>query len=161
MVRRQVTAIDSAVPVLDARTIQQQIDNDILQERLIAMLSSFFGSVALLLAGVGLYGVISYAVARRTREIGIRMALGAQRRSVLWLVIRDAALLVAAGAVIGIPAALAATRLVKAFLYGISPQDPLSIAAVTAVLVAVAALAGLLPARRATEVDSNTALRYE
>jgi predicted permease len=161
MVRRQVMAIDSAVPVLDTRTMQQQIDNDILQERLIATLSSFFGSVALLLAGVGLYGVISYAIARRTREIGIRMALGAQRRSVLWLVLRDAALLVAAGAVIGIPAALAATRFVKAFLYGVSPQDPLSVAAATAVLVAVAALASFLPAHRATKVDPNTALRYE
>ena len=161
IVRRQVTAIDSAIPILNSRTMQQQIDTDILQERLIATLSSFFGSVALLLAAVGLYGVISYAVARRTREIGIRMALGAQGRSVLWLVVRDAVLLVGAGAAIGIPAALAVTCLVKAFLYGISAQDPLSFAASTTILLLVAALAGFLPARCATRVDPNTALRYE
>jgi predicted permease len=161
MVRRQVTAIDPAVPVLDWKTMQQQIDNNILEDRLIATLSGFFGFLALLLAGVGLYAVISYAVTRRTREIGIRMALGAARSSVLWLVIRDASVLVIVGAAIGIPAALAATRLVKAFLYGIGAQDPLTIIAAGLVLICVAALASLLPARRATRVDPMVALRYE
>jgi ABC-type antimicrobial peptide transport system permease subunit len=110
---------------------------------------------------VGLYGVISYAVTRRTREIGIRMALGASQSSVLWLVIRDASLLVVAGAALGIPAALAATRLVKAFLYGIGAQDPLTIAVAGLVLLCVAAFASFLPARRATKVDPMIALRYE
>lgn len=160
-IRRQVTAIDPAIPVLDTRTIEQQIDNNILEERLIATLSSFFGSLALLLAGVGLYGVVSFAVTRRTREIGIRMALGAERSAVLWLVVRGAAVLVLAGAAIGIPVALAISRLVKAFLYGISAQDPLAIVIGTLVLAGVAALASLVPVRRATKVDPLVALRYE
>jgi predicted permease len=161
VVRRQVTAIDPAIPVLDWKTMKQQIDNNILEDRLIATLSGFFGFLALLLAGVGLYGVISYAVTRRTREIGIRMALGAERSSVLWLVIRDASLLVITGAALGIPSALALTRLVKAFLYGVGAQDPITLAASALVLICVAAVASLLPARRATKVDPLVALRYE
>jgi ABC-type antimicrobial peptide transport system permease subunit len=141
--------------------MQQQIDNNIVVERLIATLSGFFGVLALVLAGVGLYGVISHAVSRRTREIGIRMALGAQRSSVLWLVLRDAALLVIVGAVIGAPTAVALTRLAKAFLYGVSAQDPLTLAAGLALLALVAALASVLPARRATQVQPTTALRCE
>ena len=160
-VRREVTALDPAIPVLNSRTIEQQIDNNILEDRLIATLSSFFGVLALLLAGVGLYGVISYAVTRRTREIGIRMALGAERPTVVWLVVRDAALLVIAGAAIGIPSALAVTRLVKAFLYGISAQDPVTMVIGTAVLAGVAVIASLAPAWRATRVDPVIALRYE
>ncbi len=160
-VRREVTALDPAIPVLNSRTIEQQIDNNILEDRLIATLSSFFGALALLLAGVGLYGVISYTVTRRTREIGIRMALGAERPAVVWLIVRDAALLVLMGAAIGIPSALAITRLVKAFLYGISPQDPVTMVIGTAVLAGVAAIASLVPARRATKVDPVIALRYE
>ncbi len=160
-VRRQVTALDPGVPVLTTRTIEQQIDQNILVERLIATLASFFGSLALLLAGVGLYGVISYGVTRRTREIGIRMALGAQRAGVLWLIVRDAVVLVAAGAAVGLPAALALTRLVQTFLFGVSPQDPWSLAGGAAVLAAVAALASVLPARRAARVDPVVALRYE
>jgi ABC-type antimicrobial peptide transport system permease subunit len=160
-VRREVTALDPGIPVLSARTIRQQMDDDLLQDRLIATLSSFFGFLALLLAGVGLYGVISYGVMRRTREIGIRLALGAPRSAVLWLVLRDGAFLVITGAAIGIPAALAPTRLVKASLYGVSAQDPLTIAAGSFVLASVAALAALLPARRAAHVDPNVALRFE
>lgn len=160
-VRRRVTAIDAAIPVLASRTMQEQIDNNVVVERLIATLSSFFGVLALLLVGVGLYGVISYTVSRRTREIGIRMALGAQRSSVLWLVLRDAALLLVCGAAIGIPSALLLTRLIRVFLYGVTAQDPLTLAAGFAILVLVAALASLLPARRATRVQPTTALRYE
>lgn len=158
---REVTAIDPGIPVLSVRSMNQEIDNDILVDRLIATLSSFFGVVALLLAGVGLYGVISYGVTRRTREIGIRMALGAQRGSVLWLVMRRAAAFMLIGAVIGVPAALFATRLVKSLLYGISAQDPITIAIATIVLGAVAALASFVPARRATKVDPMVALRHE
>ncbi len=160
-VRRAVTSIDPAIPVLASRTMQQQIDEDIVVERLIATLSGFFGLLALLLAGVGLYGLITYTVSRRTREIGIRMALGASRPSVLWLVLRGAAVLVAGGAAIGIPAALLLTRLVRTFLYGVSAQDPLTVAGGVAILLLVAALASLLPARRATRVEPTTALRYE
>ncbi len=126
-----------------------------------ATLSGFFGILALLLAGIGIYGMLSFAVTRRTREIGIRMALGAQREAVLWLVLRDAGLLVLAGAAMGIPAALASGRLVKAFLYGISPQDPLTIVLGSIVLAGAAALACLIPARRATRVDPMVALRNE
>lgn len=160
-IQQQVTEIDSGVPVLAVRTMNQQIDNDLLVDRLIATLSSFFGILALLLAAVGLYGVISYGVTRRTREIGIRMALGAQRTSVLWLVMRRAASLLLVGGVIGIPAALFATRLVKSLLYGIGAQDPMTVVIATLALVVVAALASFLPARRATKVDPMIALRYE
>jgi predicted permease len=160
-IRRQVTAIDAGIPVLSVRSMHQEIDNDILVDRLIATLSSYFGLLALLLAGVGLYGVISYGVTRRTREIGIRMALGAQRPAVLWLVMRRAAAFLLIGAVIGIPTALFATRLVKSFLYGIGAQDPMTIVMATLVLGAVAATASFLPARRATKVDPMVALRHE
>ena len=158
---REVTAIDPGVPVLSVRSMHQEIDHDILVDRLIATLSSFFGLLALLLAAVGLYGVISYGVTRRVREIGIRMALGAQRGSVLWLVMSRAAAFLVIGALIGIPAALLATRLLKTFLYGISSNDPMAIVLATLVLLAVTALASFLPARRAAKVDPMIALRYE
>jgi predicted permease len=160
-VRRIVSEMDPAVPVMTSRTMQQQIDQDILTDRLIATLSIFFGLLALLLAAVGLYGVISYSVARRTREIGIRMALGASSSAVLRMVGLDAALLILAGAAVGIPSALAATRLVKSFLFGIDAQDPGTIIAGTAVLAATAALACFLPARRAAKVDPMSCLRCE
>jgi ABC-type antimicrobial peptide transport system permease subunit len=156
-----VSALDPAVPMLNSGTLQQQINNNILEDRLITTLSGFFGLLALLLAAVGLYGVISYAVTRRTREIGIRMALGAQRTEVAQLVLRDAALMVATGAAIGIPTSLAATRLVQSFLFGISAQDPLAIGLGAAALAAAAAIACYMPARRATKVDPMVALRYE
>jgi predicted lysophospholipase L1 biosynthesis ABC-type transport system permease subunit len=160
-VRRQVTALDAAIPVLASRTMQSQVDENIVVERVIATLSGFFGVLALLLAAIGLYGVIAQTVSRRTREIGIRMALGARRASVLWLVLRDAAVMVGAGALIGAPAALFLTRLTRVFLYGVSTQDPVTLAAGFAALVVVAALASLLPAARATRIEPNTALRYE
>jgi len=160
-IRRQVAAIDPAVPLLSTRSIEQEIDNNILIDRLLTRLSGFFGSLALLLAAVGLYGVISHAVTRRTREIGLRMALGAERSSVIWLVGRYAAALVLAGAAIGVPAALALSRLVKAFLFGVTAQDPFAIVAATLTLLGAAALASFLPAWRATRVDPMVALRHE
>jgi len=160
-VRRAVTAIDGAIPVLNSRTMQQEIDEDIVVERLIATLSGFFGALALLLAGIGLYGLVAYTVSRRTREIGIRMALGASPSSVLWLVLRGAVVLVASGAAIGLPAALVLTRLVRTFLYGVSAQDPFTAGGGVAILALVAAMASLVPARRATRVQPTTALRYE
>ncbi|MCU1261895.1 MAG: hypothetical protein JWO80_4780, partial [Bryobacterales bacterium] len=160
-IRREVLALDPAVPVLNARTMDDQIDNNLLQERVVATLSSFFGGLALLLAAVGLYGVLAHSVTRRRREIGIRMALGAQRGNVLWLILRDAVVLVLVGAAVGIPVALAVTKYAATLLYGITARDPLSTAAATGVLVTVAVAASYLPARRATKVDPMEALRYE
>src|SRR5262249_29687386 len=126
-----------------------------------ATLSSVFGLLALILSCLGLYGILSYIVARRTNEIGVRMALGADRRDVLWLGLRDALRLVLIGAALGIPAALAAARLVASQLFGISAADPGAICLATLALLAVTAVAGYLPARRATRVDPLVALRFE
>jgi ABC-type antimicrobial peptide transport system permease subunit len=128
---------------------------------LIARLSTFFGLLAAFLACIGIYGLMSYAVTKRTNEIGIRMALGAKTSSVLWMVMRESLILVAAGVGIGIPAALAAARLVSSVLYGLKASDPITIASSALVMTAVAALAGYLPARRAAKVDPMVALRYE
>ena len=160
-IRREVGSLDSAIPVLQTLTMAEQFDNNISQERIVTTLCGFFGGLALLLSAIGLYGVMAHSVARRSREIGIRMALGAQRDSVLWLVLRETAVMVLAGAAIGVPAALGLTHLVKSFLFGLTPQDPWSIAAAVAVLFVITALAGYLPARRATKVDPMIALRYE
>jgi putative ABC transport system permease protein len=137
------------------------VDSSLLRDRLMATLSASFGLLALLLACVGLYGVMSYGVAGRTNEIGIRMALGARGRDVLWLILREAALLVAAGVAVGLPAALAAARLASGLLYGVTPADPVSVSLAVLLMFAVAALASYLPARRATKVDPMIALRYE
>ena len=115
----------------------------------------------MLLAAIGLYGVMAHAVARRVREIGIRMALGARTGEVRWLILRESALLVGLGAAIGLPAALASTKLVESFLFGLTPQDPMTIALSVVVLLGITALAGYIPARRATRVDPMVALRYE
>lgn len=161
VVRREAAALDPAIPVLQTLTLADQFDNNIAQERMLTTLGGFFGALALLLAAVGLYGVMAHAVARRVREIGIRMALGARAGEVRWLILRETAVMVGIGAVIGIPAALGLTRLLASFLYGLTPQDPFSIAASTAILLAITALAGYIPARRATKVDPMIALRYE
>jgi predicted permease len=160
-VRRDAAALDSSIPVLQTLTMADQFDNNIAQERMLTTLGGFFGGLALLLAAVGLYGVMAHAVARRVREIGIRMALGARAGEVRWLILRETAVMVGIGAVIGIPVALALTRLLTSFLYGLTPQDPFSIVVSTAILLAITALAGYIPARRATKVDPMIALRYE
>ncbi len=160
-IRREVANIDPGVPVLQALSMEEQFDNTISQERTVTTLCGFFGMIAVLLAAIGLYGVMAHAVTGRYREIGIRMALGAQRSTVLRLVLRDTALMIGIGAAIGLPAAFGLTRLVQSFLYGLTPQDPASIALATAGLIAVTGLAGYIPARRATKVDPMIALRYE
>jgi ABC-type antimicrobial peptide transport system permease subunit len=141
--------------------MSEQFDNNISQERILTTLCGFFSGLALLLAAVGLYGVMAQSVARRVREIGIRMALGARAGEVLWLILREVTVMVGIGALIGLPAALALTRLVTTYLFGLTPQDPVSIVGSVLALLAVTALAGFIPARRATRVDPMIALRYE
>src|SRR5262249_42396281 len=130
-------------------------------ERMITRLSSFFGLLALMLACLGLYGIMSYNVAGRTSEIGIRMALGAEARDVIWLVLRETLIMVSIGVAAGVPAMLGATRLISSQLYGLTPADPVSISLAILLLLAVATLAGYVPARRASRVDPMIALRYE
>jgi putative ABC transport system permease protein len=160
-IRRKVQEQDSGVPLIEARSMQEQMDDDLLQERLVAILSGFFGVLALLLASVGLYGVIAYAVARRTREIGIRMALGAPRTHVVGIVLRDALVMVLTGSLVGLCAALALTRLASAFLYGMTARDPATFALALSMLFVVTVLASYIPARRASNVDPMVALREE
>ncbi len=160
-VRRQVRNLDSAIPVVNTITMDDQVNNSVSQERLIATLCTFFGALALLLAAVGLYGLMAHTATRRTREIGIRMALGAQRTNVLWMILRDGILLVVLGAVIGIPVAFGVTRFVSSFLYGLTARDPATMAIATVLLALVTIIASLLPARRASKVDPMVALRYE
>ncbi|HLN02626.1 MAG TPA: ABC transporter permease [Bryobacteraceae bacterium] len=160
-VRQAMHQIDSRLPILDVSTLRRHIDNSLDQERMITNLCSFFGLLALLLASIGLYGTIAYSVVRRTNEIGIRMALGAQRPQVLWMVLREAVVLIILGLMFGLPLALGATRWIKSFLFGTPPVDLAGIGAAIVLMIAVSALAGFLPARRATKVDPMEALRYE
>ena len=164
-VRDTVASVDRKVPLFDIQTETQEIDDALLRERLFAKLSGFFGLVALSLSCIGLYGILSYSVTRRTSEIGIRMALGAQRGDVLCMVLRETLFLVLAGVAIGIPASLAATRYAASFisdvLFGVKANDLSTIGVSTAVLVVVTLFASYLPARRAMRVDPMVALRHE
>ena len=160
-VRQTVKQVNRNLPIDEVVSLSEHVGRSLVQQKLVARLASFFGLLALLLACLGLYGVMSYTVARRTNEIGIRMALGAQRRSVLWLVLREALTLVIVGLVFGLMASFAATKTTSTLLFGLKPNDPLTIALATLLLITVAALAGYLPARRASRVDPMTALRDE
>jgi predicted permease len=160
-VLREARALDAQMPMYEVETLSAQVAASLLEERLLATLSGGFGLLALLVSCLGLYGLLSYAVTQRTKEIGVRMALGAARRDVLWLVLRDALRLVLCGIALGLPAALAASRLLTSQLFGISPADPLTMGLATLSLLVVAAIAGYLPARRATRADPLVALRNE
>jgi predicted permease len=160
-IREAAQSIDNNVPLFEVKTQAEQAEQSFAQERIFAKLSAFFGLLALLLACIGLYGIMSYGVARRTREIGIRMALGAEARNVLWLVMRETMILVLIGAAIGLPAALVATQLISSMLFGLTPTDPATVVFATIFMIGVAAFAGYLPARRASRVDPMVALRYE
>jgi len=156
-----VRGLDKQVPIFDAKTQTEEIDEAVFQERIFAQLTSLFGVLAALLACLGLYGLMSYSVARKRNEIGIRMALGARRATILRGVLIEALGLVLFGLALGVPVALGATRLISSRLYGLKPNDALTLALATLLLAAVAVLAGYIPARRATKVDPVVALRYE
>jgi predicted permease len=159
--RRGIRETDSSVPMYEMRTMDENVRNSLVTERLLATLSIVFGALASLLAAIGLYGVMAFMVARRTREIGIRMALGAGGGSVIWLVMREVLVLASAGLAIGLAAALGLTRLVEAQLFGVKPTDMLTMLLATAGIATVVAMAGYLPARRATGIDPMRALRFE
>ena len=160
-IRRELRDMDPNVPVLHVRTMDEYLNDALARERLIAFLSGFFGILALGLASVGLYGVMAYAVTQRTREVGIRLALGAQRSDVIRMIVRESLVPVLIGMAVGLAGALALTRLVASLLYGVAPSDPVSIILAVAAMLAVALLAAAIPARRAGHVEPMTALRYE
>ncbi|MGO9227984.1 MAG: ABC transporter permease [Bryobacteraceae bacterium] len=160
-IQRQLRAIDPNVPMLRSDTLEDDVNADLKHERMIAYLCGCFGALALTLAAVGLYGVMAYAVAQRTREVGIRMALGARRLDVVRTIVREALAPVLCGMAVGMAGALAATRLVASLLFGVAPRDPLSFVLAVGALLAVALLAAAIPARRASRVDPAIALRYE
>jgi predicted permease len=160
-VRETVHQADARIPLTNLGTQAAQIEGEMSQQILFAQLCTVFAMLALAIACVGLYGTMSYTVARRTGEIGIRMALGAQRGTVVWMVLRDVLMLAAMGLAISVPAALGAARLLESFLFGVKPSDPRALAAAAAILVSATLLAGYVPARRASRIDPMTAVRHE
>ena len=160
-IRRELRAMDSNVPVMQVRTLERDVNASFARERLIALLSGFFGMLALGLASVGLYGVMSYGVTQRTREVGLRMALGAQRGDVVRMIVRESLVPVLIGMAIGLGAALALTRLIAGLLFGVAPRDPASMLFAVAAMLGVALLAAAIPARRASRVEPGIALRHE
>jgi ABC-type antimicrobial peptide transport system permease subunit len=149
------------MPVYEMKTLEAQLDETLLTDRLIALLSAGFGLLATVLASIGLYGVMAFVVARRRKELGIRLALGAQPGLVIWMVMREVLLLLSIGLAVGIPAAMALGRFVSAQLYGIQPNDPWMAGWTMMLLTAVSTAAGLIPAHRASRIDPILALRYE
>jgi predicted permease len=160
-VRREIASVDRNLPIFRATTLEGQTEILLLRERLLATVSSFFGALALLLACVGLYGLMAYTVAYRRGEIGVRMALGAPRGRIMWLVLCEVLILALAGVAVGVPVALWAATYTRTLLFGVSFADPATIPFAIVVLAGAAVLAGYLPARRASRVDPMVALRYE
>ena len=160
-VREAVRAIDDQLPIVNMRTLEQQVAESLRQERLFARLAVLLGAVTLALSAIGLYGLLAYGVAQRVPEIGLRMALGAERASVGWMVLRQSLLLAAAGLVAGAAGAYAGTKLIESLLYELPARDPVAIAAASVILLTACALAGYIPARRAARVDPLVALRAD
>ena len=160
-VRSKVQEVDRDQPVYDVATMQERFSQAVAPQRFNALVLGIFAGVALILAGVGVYGVMAYSVARRTHEIGIRRALGAQQQDVMRLVLRRGAALALVGITLGLVGALALTRFLSSLLYGVTVRDPLTFVAVSLILAGVALMANYIPARRATKVDPLVALRYE
>jgi ABC-type antimicrobial peptide transport system permease subunit len=161
MIRAQVRALDAALPIYAMKTLEGQLDETLMTDRVVASLSAGFGALATLLAAIGLYGVMAFVVARRRKELGIRLALGADPGQVVWIVMKEVLLLLAIGLAVGLPAAIGLGRFVGSQLYGIQASDPWMAVATTTVLAFVSAAAGFIPARRASRIDPNLALRYE
>jgi predicted permease len=161
VVRNEVKQIDSSMPVYRMKTLQAQLDETLLTDRLVALLSAGFGLLATLLASIGLYGVMAFVVARRRKELGIRLALGAQPGRVIWMVMREVVVLLSIGLAVGIPAAMTLGQFVSSQLYGIQPRDPWIAGGTMLLLAVVSAAAGLIPAHRASRIDPILALRYE
>jgi ABC-type antimicrobial peptide transport system permease subunit len=160
-VRHVVRGIDANIPVFDVKTLEQQVDANLATDRMVATLSTFFSLLTALVVAIGLYGVMTYAVTKRTREIGIRMALGAPSSAVVHSIMREVIVLVVAGVVLGVPCALALGRFVASLLFEVKPQDSLALSAATLLVSIVTLLAGYLPARRAASISPTVALRYE
>ncbi len=161
LVRQTMTQLDPNLPIFAMTTLDDTLQQSLSNERLMASLSGIFSGLATLLAMIGLYGVMAYTVSRRTREIGIRMALGAVSGNIAWLVMREVLVLVVIGMAIAGPAVWALSTYVRSQLYGVTPDDPMTLAGASIALAAVAGLAGLIPALRAARVNPITALRYE
>jgi predicted permease len=160
-VRRKVAAIDPNLPIYRTNTLEFEARGSLLRQRLLAAMSMLFGGTALLLACLGLYGLMSFAVARRGKEIGVRMALGARRSEVRWMIVRESLRLIGVGIIIGVPSAVILMRLTRSFLFGLTTTDPLTLCTAVAVLAVVALSAAYVPARRASRVDPMVALRVE
>jgi len=160
-VRAAITEVNDKLPILNVTSLRLQTEEALRQEKLVAQLVSFFGLLGLLLSCVGLYGIMAHSVVRRTNEIGVRMALGADRKQIVWLVLKESLLLVAVGLAVGLPASWAAGKLISSQLFGLGAADPVALVAAVTLLTLVATLAGYLPARRASKVDPLIALRYE
>ena len=161
MLRDEVRQLDASMPIFGLKTVEKQLDETLMTDRLIALLSAGFGLLATVLASVGLYGVMAFVVARRRKELGIRLALGAQPGLVIWLVMREVLLLLGIGLAVGVPAALALGGYVSSQLYGIKAQDPLIAGSTVLVIAVVSVVAGLIPAHRASRIDPILALRHE
>ena len=161
VLRNEVKQLDASMPMYELKTVEGQLDETLLNDRLIALLSAGFGLLATMLASIGLYGVMAFVVARRRKELGLRLALGAERGTVLWLVMKEVLLLLSIGLAVGVPSAIGLGRYVSSQLYGIEPNDPWIAGTTVALLALVSAAAGMIPAHRASRIDPILALRYE